>query len=69
MVRDLKKRYLNKRINRSEIIDLLGQPEQEKNGIMFYIIGAWSGLRIDYDSFNIYLNKDGELVGTSLQQH
>jgi hypothetical protein len=55
-VRDL---LLESRMTREEVIELLGPPEvgSESHSIQ-YLLGAWSGFRIDYDFLVISFDED-----------
>ena len=59
MVHHLKWRYLLPGTSRSTVIQVLGEPDWEKQADVYsYNVGMWSGFRIDYDSLDIHFRGD-----------
>src|SRR3990167_2740150 len=52
MYYDLEKNYLYEGMDKTAVIELLGQPDSSlsTNEIFSYNLGTWSGYRIDFDT-------------------
>jgi len=70
MAADLQHRHIKLGISRQRVIELLGEPDWEKQENVFkYNLGMWSGYRMDYDSLDVYFDSDGLATGTRVIQH
>jgi hypothetical protein len=70
MLTDLELNYLRKGMTAPEVETLLGEPDIEKSPEVYkYNVGMQSGLRMDYDSFNVYFDLNGKFTHTGMQQH
>ena len=69
MANDIKNRILKSGLPRADVKGLLGQPDVEKPGKFEYNLGMCSGLRIDFDSLNVYFNESGVVESVSIVQH
>ena len=50
MVQDIQKQHLKAGMSKADVIELLGEPETvQQNGDFSYIVGMWSGYRMDHD--------------------
>ncbi|APZ92131.1 hypothetical protein Fuma_01736 [Fuerstiella marisgermanici] len=59
MVQHLKWAHLRTGMTRSEVVQLLGEPDWEKQMNLFsYNVGMWSGFRMDYDSLDVHFLGD-----------
>ena len=79
MLTDLRENYLNSELNKSQIINLLGEPfELEKRtvestnetlNLMLYPVGAYSGFGVDFDFLTLSLDKNDKLLKVWVEQH
>ena len=70
MVQDIQQRHLVTGMSRAEVIELLGEPESVyQNGDFSYIVGMWSGFRIDHDGLEIYFDQHGKLTDSACVQY
>ena len=70
MADDLRKNHLYSGMTKKQVLELLGEPDFEKQSHVFkYVLGGWSGFRIDYDSLDIYFDSAGRLTKTRIVQH
>ena len=70
MADDLRKNHLQRGMAKQEVLDLLGEPDFDKQAHVFkYNLGMWSGTRIDYDSLDIQFDSSGRLIRTAIVQH
>jgi outer membrane protein assembly factor BamE (lipoprotein component of BamABCDE complex) len=70
MVEDLKKHYLLPGMSRSDVVELLGPPEAEPVRNTFsYIVGKWSGYRMDHDALLIKFDSGERLVSVECVQY
>jgi len=75
MADDLEKRLLKDRPTRAQVIALLGPPDSmstsdwRKKNFLSYNLGMWSGIGLDYDSFDIYFDDEGRVQMIKLIQH
>ena len=79
MLTDLRENYLNKELNKTEIINLLGKPfELEKRyvelkndtlNLMLYPVGAYSGFGIDFDFLAISIDENDKKIDVWVEQH
>jgi len=79
MLTDLRENYLNKELNKTQVINLLGKPfELEKRfveskndtlNLMLYPVGAYSGFGIDFDFLVISLDKNDKKIKVWVEQH
>ncbi|MBB3125319.1 hypothetical protein FHS04_002863 [Mesoflavibacter sabulilitoris] len=79
MLSDLRENYLNKELNKTQVINLLGKPfelekryvESENNtlNLMLYPVGAYSGFGIDFDFLVISLDKNDKKIKVWVEQH
>ena len=70
MVADLFKNHLRTGMSRNEVQALLGEPEEKTDaGEWLYILGMWSGFRIDYDLLHIQFDADHDVTSFGCFQH
>jgi len=79
MLSDLRENYLNKELNKTQVINLLGKPfELEKRyveskndtlNLMLYPVGAYSGFGIDFDFLTISLDENDKKIEVWVEQH
>lgn len=69
MANDLKGRVLLPAMRRESVENLLGDPTRSEANKLEYNLGMCSGLRIDFDSLNVYFNERGELTHVAIIQH
>lgn len=70
MYDDLRKRLLKDKPDRAEVIAMLGEPDYGKSDRGYeYMLGAWSGFRIDYDSMHISFDESGRVEYVGRVQH
>jgi hypothetical protein len=70
MVGDLQRRFIKWGTPCKRVIELLGEPDfMGPDNEYEYILGMWSGFRMDYDTFNVYFDSDGLVTGTQVVQH
>jgi len=70
MIRDLQKEHLQVGMSRTEIIELLGEPETKfENSDFSYIVGMWSGFRMDHDGLELYFDQNGNLTDSARVQY
>ncbi len=70
MVGDLQRHYIKPGISQQQVIELLGKPDSERqNNVYEYILGMWSGFRIDYDTFDVHFDSNGLVTKTQTVQH
>jgi hypothetical protein len=79
MLTDLRENYLNKELNKTQVINLLGKPyELEKRfveskndtlNLMLYPVGAYSGFGIDFDFLVISLDENDKRIEVWVEQH
>jgi hypothetical protein len=69
MANDIKSRVLKGGFSREAVKGLLGEPDADKPTKFEYMLGMCSGLRIDFDSLNVYFNESGKLTGATIVQH
>ena len=79
MLTDLRENYLNKELNKTQIINLLGKPfELEKRyvestndtlNLMLYPVGAYSGFGMDFDFLVISLDENDKKIKVWVEQH
>jgi len=79
MLSDLRENYLNKELNKTQIINLLGKPfELEKRyveskndtlNLMLYPVGAYSGFGIDFDFLAISLDENDKKIKVWVEQY
>jgi len=79
MLDDLVEDLEARRPSRDEVIVMLGPTESEcavlsppigpKDTCLSYILGMWSGFRIDYDTLDVYFGDDGRVRKAMAVQH
>jgi hypothetical protein len=70
MVGDLQRHYIKPGISQQRVIELLGKPDSERqNNVYEYILGMWSGFRIDYDTFDVHFDSNDLVTRTQVIQH
>jgi hypothetical protein len=69
MANDLKGRVLLPGMSRESVERLLGNSIGNKANELEYDLGMCSGLRIDFDSLNVYFDERGELARVAIIQH
>ncbi len=76
MVESLQSILNEKKLNKLETIELLGEPEdafindyEEERDILLYSIGWWTGYGIDPDTFDIVFDMDGNFINSFVHQH
>ena len=70
MIEDLFENHLKKEISSAEIIALLGTPDRKNEQNFYsYNLGIWSGLRMDYDSLDLWFDNKERLVSFARVQH
>jgi hypothetical protein len=69
MANDLKDRVLLPTMSRASVENLLGKPDRSGVEDLEYTLGMCSGLRIDFDSLNVYFNEHGGLTRVAITQH
>jgi hypothetical protein len=70
MARDIQRRLLLGQVTREEVLDLLGPPDHgQRDDMLSYNLGMWSGFRMDYDSLDIYFDDQGRVVDVLIVQH
>ena len=63
MAYDLRHRVLKPKMTKKQILKLLGPPDAgQRDGLMSYNLGSWSGFRMDPDIFEIELDKSDRLI-------
>lgn len=67
MVADIRRR-LEPGMSKGDVKELLGIPEMERPSCFLYILGAWSGFRVDYDALEIEFDERSGLVKTTVIQ-
>jgi hypothetical protein len=70
MYQDIIENHVKLGMSKVQVLELLGTPDF-KNEINFvsYNLGMWSGMGMDYDSFDLYFSKSGVLTKTRKVQH
>lgn len=57
-------------MTKQEVLMLLGEPDHAKTENSFsYILGMWSGMKMDYDTLEIKFDTDGQLIKAYRVQH
>jgi outer membrane protein assembly factor BamE (lipoprotein component of BamABCDE complex) len=70
MIEDLKLHYLLPGLSKSDVVELLGPPEAEPVRNTFsYIVGKWSGYRMDHDALLIKFDSGERLVSVECVQY
>jgi outer membrane protein assembly factor BamE (lipoprotein component of BamABCDE complex) len=69
MANDVKNKVLKPGLSREAVKSLLGQPDSERPTKFEYSLGMCSGLRIDFDSLNVYFNENGVVASVAIVQH
>tara|TARA_R110000796_G_scaffold138784_7_gene254937 strand:- start:38 stop:532 length:495 start_codon:yes stop_codon:yes gene_type:complete len=79
MLSDLRENYLNKELNKTQIINLLGKPfelekryvesEDDTLNLLLYPVGAYSGFGIDFDFLAISLDENDKKIKVWVEQH
>jgi hypothetical protein len=70
MAADLGIRLMAARSTYRETIDVLGRPDSLIEGrFARYFLGMWSGLRFDYDTFDISFDSTGHVSTIAIVQH
>ena len=70
MLADLRENYLTIGMTKQAVVDLLGEPEFKHAGdVYWYVVGMWSGSRMDQDALHIYFDNNGNLSNTACVQH
>ncbi len=70
MTEDVAKLLMERRPDRREIVELLGEPDfRDEPELMSYNLGMWSGFRMDYDSLDIYLDSRDRVDRVQTVQH
>lgn len=72
MAYDLRDRLLRQRPTHPEVVSLLGEPDwpdQDPPHRIAYILGAWSGFRIDHDSLDIVFDAEGRVERVLIVNH
>jgi len=69
MVANLRAAYLLPGKSRAEVLALLGPPTHEDSGRLFYVLGAWSRLRLDDDYLYVHFDPQGRLTHVEVHQH
>ena len=79
MLSDLRENYLNKELNKTQVINLLGKPfelekryvesENDTLNLMLYPVGAYSGFGIDFDFLAISLDENDKKIKVWVEQH
>ena len=70
MAYHLRDRVLKEGMKMDEVRSVLGEPDySEGDNFLKYNLGMWSGFRIDYDSFDVYFDENGELSHVEIIQH
>lgn len=71
MAQDIRKRHLKRGMTRKEVENLLGKPDlsSSSDNPWQYILGEWSGFRMDTDTLDVHFDERGRVSGTRLHQH
>ncbi len=75
MAADLRKRLLQEKPTKAEVLAILSEPDMmsERNKLrpdfLSYGLGMWSGFRIDYDSLDIYFDDHDRVSKVLIVQH
>jgi hypothetical protein len=70
MVSDLLRNHLHQGMSQSEVIELLGEPEEKPNRNHYeYVLGMWSGFRVDYDVLEVDFDSAGRVSLIRVVQH
>ena len=69
MAHDIQSNKLRAGLTKDEVEKLLGAPDSNKGDIHEYFLGMCSGLRIDFDTLDVYFDSEGRLVKAQLHQH
>jgi len=70
MVCDLERRIIRRGMTRAEVIAHLGEPDGTKDPDDYgYVIGMWTGFRMDFDTFDVLFDDQGRVVETRIVQH
>ena len=69
MAHDITTNVLRVGLPRAEVERLLGVPDYKRANTYAYFLGMCSGLRMDFDTLDVYFDPEGGVMKTSVVQH